>query len=168
MNLSRFILCLFAIFCGTALAQTARQLFNPAAKEYIYSNTAVASNLVEQALVKFPKDKSLLELKKLIEQQKQDQQKQQDQDQREQQKQQEQNEDNSADQPDQSDPADQKEQKNPERQEQKAQPSHPQQAGKMSEEEAQQLLDAMKQNEKDQRSDLRPYLGQPVRVQKNW
>jgi hypothetical protein len=38
----------------------------------------------------------------------------------------------------------------------------------MSEEEAQQLLDAMKLNEKDQRTDLRPYLGQPVRVQKDW
>ncbi len=38
----------------------------------------------------------------------------------------------------------------------------------MSEEEAQQLLDAMKQNEKDQRTNLRPYLGQPVRVDKDW
>ena len=43
-----------------------------------------------------------------------------------------------------------------------------QQAGEMSEEEAQQLLDAMKQNEKDQRKKLHPVLGRPIRVDKDW
>jgi len=46
--------------------------------------------------------------------------------------------------------------------------SQPQQAGEMSEEEAQQLLDAMMQNEKDQRLQLRPSLGSPIRVEKDW
>ncbi len=80
-----------------------------------------------------------------------------------------------------SDKSDQQEQQNQEDQkqeqeqqqepeEQQSQPSQKpqQQAGEMSEEEAQQLLDAMKQNEKDQRQNLRPYLGQPIHVDKDW
>ena len=38
----------------------------------------------------------------------------------------------------------------------------------MSKEEARQLLDAMKQDEQDQRVNLKPFLGGPVRVEKDW
>ena len=163
------IITILVLLCGFGSAQTAMELFNPPAKEYIFGNNEVASNLVTQALAKYPDDEKLQKLKELIEQQ-QEQQDQQNQDQQNQ------------DQPDESDPSDssdqeqqeqdqQQNEQQPEEQEpQEAQPSEaqPQQAGEMSEEEAQQLLDAMKQNEKDQRSDLTPYLGQPVRVDKDW
>lgn len=41
-------------------------------------------------------------------------------------------------------------------------------AGEMNEEEARQLLDAMKRNEQDQRARLRSVLGRPVPVEKDW
>ena len=193
-------LCAFVFFLpARASAQTPTELFNPPAKEYILGNTPVASNLVTQALAKYPDDEKLQKLKKLIEQQqqqnkdqknkdkqnqdqkKQDQKKQdqknqdqkkQDQKNKDKQKQDKQKQDQKKqDQKNQ----DQKkqDQKNKDQQEQKPQeaqpsPAQPQQAGQMSEEEAQQLLDAMKLNEKDQRTDLRPFLGQPVRVDKDW
>jgi type IV secretory pathway VirB10-like protein len=170
---------MFVALSSMASAQTAMQLFNPAAKEYIYGNTPVASNLVEQALVKFPDDEKLLKLKKLIEEQKQKQDQQnkdqkqkdqkQDQDknkdqksqnqQNQQDQQQKQNEDQKQNQADQKPKPDQQ---------QNQQPAQPKQAGEMSPEEAQQLLDAMKQDEQDQRANLKPYLGGPVRVDKDW
>ncbi len=113
---------------------------------------------------------------------KQDDEKKQDEKKKDQQEQQKQE---PSDKSDKSDPSDQKEQQEQQQQQpqnqeqdqkegqqqqpQQPQPAQPQQqAGEMSEEEAQQLLDAMKQNEKDQRTNLRPYLGQPVRVDKDW
>ncbi len=180
------LLCITALLLtGTASAQTATTRFNPAAREYIVGNTAAASNLVTSALMEYPDDEKLQKLKELIEQQ-QEQQDQQNQDQQnqdqqnqDQQNQDQQNQDqqnqDQQDQDQQQDPSDEKQEENQsqdsEQQDpQEAQPSEaqPQQAGEMSEEEAQQLLDSMKQNEKDQRSDLRPYLGQPVRVDKDW
>lgn len=153
--------------CATASAQTATQLFNPPAKEYIYGNTPVASNLVAEALEKFPQDEKLLNLKKLIEeqQQKQDQQKQ---DQQNQQKD-DQNDKKDQKQDQQQDQQQQEDQKKSSDQKQdQQQPAQPKQAGEMSPEEAQQLLDAMKQDEQDQRTNLKPFLGGPVRVEKDW
>ena len=175
---------LIFLFPGSAHAETARELFNPTAKEYIVGNTAAASNLVTQALVQYPTDEKLQKLKKLIEQQKQqkDQQKQQqdqknqdqqnkdkqkqdqkDQDQKDQeQKDQKRKDQDQKDQQQNQDQADQK-------QDPDQQPSaQPRQAGEMSPEEAQQLLDAMKQDEQDQRTNLKPFLGGPVRVDKDW
>ena len=157
------------LLCGTAAAQTARQLFNPAAREYILGNTPVASNLVVNALAKYPDDEKLQKLKELIEQQEeqndqknQDQQNQ-DQDQQDQQDPQDPDDQNQPDQKDQQDP-----EPDDEPQDQQAPPAPQQPAGEMNKEEAEQLLDAMKQNEKDQRSDLRPHLGPAVRVNKDW
>ncbi len=74
-----------------------------------------------------------------------------------------------SDKSDKSDPSDESESSDQKEEQQQQQQTQPQQeAGEMSEEEAQQLLDAMKQNEKDQRQNLRPYLGQPIRVDKDW
>ena len=135
-----------------------------------------------------------INLKKQLEQKKQEQEKQKQQDQKkdskdkqdDEKKQDEKKKDQQKQDPsDKSDPSDQKEQQEQQQQQpqnqeqdqkegqqqqpQQPQPAQPQQqAGEMSEEEAQQLLDAMKQNEKDQRTNLRPYLGQPVRVDKDW
>jgi outer membrane biosynthesis protein TonB len=147
------------VFCTAASAQTVEQLFNPAAREYIYGNTSVASNLVEQALLKFPESEKLQKLKELIDQQNEKKQKNQPQ--------------NRNQPPD--NPSDSSEKQNPQNpppdpnkkppeQQQNQQPP----AGGMSPAEAQQLLDAMKQNERAQRADLRPYLGPPVPVEKDW
>lgn len=169
MKISKHWKILYLTVCltGVATAQTARELFNPPAKEYIYGNNEVASNLVTQALAKYPDDEKLQKLKELIEQQQQDQQNQQN---KNQDQEQSDESDSSEQQQEQQDEQEQQpeEQSQEEQEPQEAQPSQPQQAGEMSEEEAQQLLDAMKQNEKDQRSDLTPYLGQPVRVDKDW
>jgi hypothetical protein len=172
MKLRYVIFVCFAV-CSVATAQTATELFNPAAREYIYNNTVVASNLVTKALQKFPDDEKLLKLKELIEQQQQQNQQQQDQqNQQSQQDQKNQEQSDSSVPSESSDPQKQQpeEQQSEEQkpQDQQPAPAQPQQAGEMSEEEAKQLLDAMKQNEKDQRQDLRPYLGPPVRVRKNW
>jgi hypothetical protein len=155
--------------CTSAFAQTATQFFNKPAKEYIYGNTPVASNLVAEALEKFPQDEKLLKLKKLIEeqQQKQDQQKQ------DQQNQQKDNQDDRKDQKqdqqqDQQKQEDQKKSSDQKQGQDQQQPAQPKQAGEMSKEEAQQLLDAMKQDEQDQRTNLKPFLGGPVRVEKDW
>ncbi len=140
------------------------------ASEFIRGNTPVASNLVIKALNRYPEDEKLLKLKKLIEEQQQqkDQQnkdqnqqdqkqdQQQDQKQDQQQNQQQEQGQNQPDQADQQQGQDQQ------------QPAQPKQAGEMSKEEAQQLLDAMKQDEQDQRTNLKPFLGGPVRVEKDW
>jgi len=172
MKLHQTILICTALYAA-ASAQTAIQLFNPSAKEYIYGNTPVASNLVEQALVKFPEDEKLLKLKKLIEQQQQkkDQQQQKNQKQNQQKQDKEkQKQDQKQDQPDKSDASDpsKEDQSQKQNEPEKLQPAQPKQAGEMSKEEAQQLLDAMKQDEQDQRANLTPFLGGPVRVEKDW
>ena len=92
-------------------------------------------------------------------QQQSGQDKQKDQKKQQQQDQQDQKQDQKK-QSDQSKPSDQNKEQ--------PQPSRPQQAGEMSEQEAQQLLDAMKQDEQDRRANLKPFLGGPVRVEKDW
>jgi len=169
------------LLCGTVAAQTADKLFNPPAKEYIYGNTPLASNLVAEALTKFPQDEKLLKLKKLIEeQQKQNQQKQDQKDQQknkddqknqqDQQQQDQQQDQSSQDKQQQNQQKQQQDQQKPSdpSEKEQPQPSQPQQAGEMSKEEAQQLLDAMKQDEHDQRANLKPFLGGPVKVEKDW
>ena len=177
VNRNRLTICfLFSmLLSGGTSAQTAMELFNPAAKNYIYGDNAAASNLVMKALAKYPTDEKLVKLKELIDQQ-QDQQNQQqqnqdqqNQDQNEQQQNQDQQDQQNQDQ--QEEQQQEQEEQNTEGEDaQEAQPAsaQPHQAGEMTEEEAQQLLDAMKQNEKDQRTDLRPILGRPVRVDKDW
>jgi Ca-activated chloride channel family protein len=64
--------------------------------------------------------------------------------------------------------ADQPQQPDQKKDQDQPQTSQPRQAGEMSKEEAQQLLDAMKQDEQDQRTNLKPFLGGPVRVEKDW
>jgi hypothetical protein len=137
-----------------------------------------------------------LNLKKQLEQQKKEQEKQKQEQQKDQQKQNQDNQEQQQDQkkqpdkPNPSDQSDQPQQKDrqnqqdrqqgkdqqqkqqqqgdQDRQNRQQQPAQPKQAGEMSQEEARQLLDAMKQDEQDQRANLKPYLGNPVRVDKDW
>jgi hypothetical protein len=176
-------LCVAGLLCCSSVsAQTARELFDPPAKEYILGNTAAARNLVHQALEKYPEDERLQKLKELIEQQQeqqnqnqnqnqnQEQQKNQDNPQNQQQDhQQNQEQSDSQDQEQEEQKRDQPPDPSQEPRQPREQPqAQPRQAGQMTPEEAQQLLDAMRQDEQDRRTDLRPYLGAPVRVEKDW
>jgi outer membrane biosynthesis protein TonB len=141
--------------------------FHPAASFFIQGNTAGASNLVARGLAEFPDDGKLKRLKELLEnKQQQDQQKndqQQDQEQQDQQQDEQQDQEQQNQNDPKQDPADQQDQ-----QQQDQQQPEPQRAEQMSQDEAERLLDAMKQEEKNKRLELHPVMGRPVQVDKDW
>jgi len=138
--------------------------FHPAASLYIHGDTTSASNLVATGLSFFPEDGKLLRLKELLEQQEQQQNQddqQQNQDQQQDEQQQDQQEQENQDQ--------QQDEQNQEQQEQQQeQLPEPPSAEQMSEDEARQLLDAMRQEEQNKRLQLHPLMGTPVKVDKDW
>ncbi len=163
--------------------------FHPGASLYIHGETTTASNLVAKGLSVYPEDKKLQQLMELIKQQQkqdqqnQDQQKQdqdqnnQDQDQQKQDQDQDQNNQDQQNQDQQNNQQDQQKQDqqqeqnpdNPQNQDQQQeQQAQPQRAEEMTKDEAQQLLDAMKQDEKNKRMLMHPVMGAPVKVDKDW
>jgi outer membrane biosynthesis protein TonB len=151
------------ILTGLAVAAVADDLeydsayFHPAASLYIQGNMAGASNLVARGLAEFPDDGKLKRLKELLENQQEDQQKQD----------QEQQEDQEQDQKQQDQEAQDQEPQDQQQNDQQQQPE-PQRAEQMSQDEAERLLDAMKQEEKNKRLELHPVMGRPVNVDKDW
>lgn len=153
------ILCsiLFSLITILAAAQTADEYFHGGAQSYINSDLQTAITQVQQGLAQYPNDPKLNALlRKLQEeqekQQQQQQQDQQDQDQQQQdqqdqeqqnQDQQQQNEDEQNQQEDQQQ-GDQDQQKPPEQQD-----GQPQQTREISKEEAEQILKALAQKEKE-------------------
>ena len=123
--------------------------FHPAASHYIHGDSTSASNLVVKGLSLFPEDGKLKRLKELLDQQQEQEQNQDNQDQQQ---------DHQEDQP-------QNEQND--QQDQPQQPEPPS-AEQMSEDEAKQLLDAMRQEEQNKRLQLHPVMGAPVKVDKDW
>jgi len=128
--------------------------FHPAASLYIHGDSTSASNLVAKGLSLFPEDGKLKRLKELLEQQQEQQQNEQNQDQ-EQPQDQQQNEQN------------QDQEQQDQQQDQPQQPEPPS-AEQMSADEAEQLLDAMRQEEQNKRLQLHPVMGAPVKVDKDW
>ncbi|HNX53100.1 MAG TPA: VWA domain-containing protein [Pontiellaceae bacterium] len=179
---------------GNALLAGAVKQNGPDRTDAALSAATQAAGLFEQALALKPSDldakqnleralilkEKLEQQKKEQERQKQDQQKQkQEDDQKNPQQQDPQQKQDQPKQPDeqnkptdrpqeQQKPSDQANQNNQKQQQDRQQPDQPRRAGEMSEEEARQLLDAMKQNEQDQRANLTPFLGGPIRVEKDW
>lgn len=149
------------ILTGLAVATLADNLesdsayFHPAASLFIQGNTAGASNLVVRGLAEFPDDGKLKRLKELLENQQQDQQNQ-DQEQQDQENQDQEDQEQQDQEPQDQEPQDQQQQPEPQRAEQ------------MSQDEAERLLDAMKQEEKNKRLELHPVMGRPVNVDKDW
>lgn len=152
--------------------------FHPAAHLYIQGDTAAASNLVARGLSVHPNDGKLKRLKDLLEEQEQEGGNNQQQDQQDSQNQQQEN----PDAPEGS-PEEEKEEDAPQQPEQPDEPSpeqpqeqdsdpaeeaEPEQAEQMTEDEARQLLDAMRQEEKNKRLQLHPVMGAPVKVEKDW
>ncbi|VGO17858.1 hypothetical protein PDESU_06460 [Pontiella desulfatans] len=175
---------LFLAVALPALAQTTNDVadidstyFHPAASMYIHGDTASASNLVVQGLAHYPENGKLLRLKELIDQQQeqnqdqddqqqnQDQQNEQDQNQDQQQDQDQQNQDEQQNEQDQQQNQDQQQQ---DQQQDPQQQQEPPRAEQMSQDEAERLLDAMKQEEENKRLQLHPVLGAPVKVDKDW
>ena len=146
--------------------------FHPAASLYIQGNMDGASNLVERGLAAFPDDGKLKRLKELLENQQQEE--QQDQDQQDQQQnedeeqEQEQQDQNQDEQEQDQDEQEQQDQQQNESEQQDQQQPEPQRAEQMSQDEAERLLDAMKQEEKNKRLELHPVMGRPVKVDKDW
>ncbi len=128
--------------------------FHPAASHYIHGDATSASNLVTKGLSLFPKDGKLLRLKELLDQQ--------------QEQQQNENQDQSQDQDKPQDQKDQQEQQQDQQEDQQQEQPEPPSAEEMSEDEAKQLLDAMRQEEQNKRLQLHPVMGAPVKVDKDW
>ena len=137
------------------------QYFHPAASLYIQGDTASASNLVAQGLSIHPDDGKLKRLKELLEKQQEQQQDQEKKDD------QQQNQEQQDDPEEQGQPPPPEQEQTPE-QEQPPEKPEPQSAEQMSEDEAKQLLDAMRQEEKNKRLQLHPVMGPPVKVDKDW
>lgn len=167
---SKSILPLFVLLAVITLPRPvhggadAEALFHPAARDYIVGLIDEAEKKVDDALRQFPDDRRLLRLKELIEQQRQ-------------QEQQPDSQPDPAD-PSPSDSAEPHEPSEPEDPEgapdevsppePSEQMAEPEEATSWDKEEALRILDAMRQNEQDQRRDLRPVLGPPERVEKDW
>jgi hypothetical protein len=158
-----------------SLANIDHDFFHPAASAFIHGDSTAASNRVERGLQRYPNDPKLMRLKNLLEQQQQEQQEQQNQDDSSEDQNQDspdsspdsdpsQNQSDANDQPD--TPSDSPSQ--PEENNSEATPQPMPQAEEMSPEEAQRLLDAMRQDEENKRSQLRPIMGAPFNVERDW
>jgi len=155
-TLSILILGLVAASALADSSESDSNYFHPAASLYIQGDSTAASNLVVKGLSVYPDDGKLKRLLELLKQQQEQEQQQRDQ---QNQNDQQQNQDQENQQEQQ--PQDQE-------QEQQQQPPKPQSAEEMTEDEAKQLLDAMRQEEQNKRMQLHPVLGAPVKVDKDW
>lgn len=180
---------LFGGFAAAAMAQEPvvdidSTYFHPAASMYVQGNSAGASNLVYSGLAEFPDNGKLLRLKELLDQQqKQNQDENKDQDQNQDENKDQQDQEQNKDQDKEQDPQDednqdqeqnedQQDQNQDQNQDQEQQQDQAQQqppsAEQMSKDEAERLLDAMKQEEENKRLQLIPVRGKPVQVDKDW
>jgi outer membrane biosynthesis protein TonB len=186
-----FVVGLGSVWAEDPIPEVDQTYFHPAASLYIHGDSVGASNLVVRGLSAYPGNPRLEALKKLLEQQQEnkDQNKDQNQNQdqqknqknKDQQKQDQQNQNNQKNQQDQQKKDQQKnnqDQQNNGEDSNKQKPASPEEdsgaqptqpdAKKMSEDEAKQLLDAMRQDEKNKRLQLQPIMGAPVKVDKDW
>ncbi|VGO22794.1 hypothetical protein [Pontiella sulfatireligans] len=147
--------------------------FHPAASLYIHGDAAGASNLVATGLSIYPEDGKLRALEELLkkQQEQQDQENQNDQQQKNDDQQQQKNDEQQKQNQDQqkNDEQQQEQEQNPEQDQQNPEPEpEPQSAEQMTPDEAQRLLDAMRQEEENKRLQLHPVMGAPVKVDKDW
>lgn len=171
---TRHPILLALLLLGTLHADVDSTFFHPAASAFIHGDANTASNKVAQGLQQYPNDPKLQRLKELLEQQQENEDQQDQQDQQDNQDQQDQQD--QQDNQNQQDPSN--DSQNPSENNPNNDPSDPSdsppnttpppQAEEMTPEEAQQLLDAMRQDEENKRSQLRPIMGAPVRVEKDW
>lgn len=179
----RRVAILVLAFASAAFAadDTSSYYFDNGAEQYTRNEIETAKKWVAEGLELYPGDKNLLALKQLIEQQQQqNQQNQQQQDQQQQQQQQDQqnqqNQDNSQAQQDQ---GDDEQQQQAEAQQQNAgddkedKGKDEQQVRAMTQEEAERILDAMRERESSDRAKIaedriRQEMGRLPMVEKDW
>ncbi len=168
--LSILILGLVASGAFAESSESDVRFFHPAASFYIQGDTTSASNLVAQGLAIHPEDGKLKRLKDLLEKQQEQQQQDPENEDENQQENQEQQQDPEEQENQEEEPQepDQPEEEPGEQEQQEQQPAEPESAEQMSEDEAKQLLDAMRQEEKNKRLQLHPVMGAPVKVDKDW
>lgn len=153
-------LLLCGVCIGVANAQmTADDYFHQSANLYIDAQKTAAQRLIGEALTMFPNDERLKQLASAIEElpdeNQQDQQNQQQQEQQDQQQNQQ----------DQQQQQDQQDQQDNQQQQQQPQQQEPQ----MSEENAQQILDALLEDEKDTQEKVKAQKARATRnVEKDW
>lgn len=151
-----FLLC--GLCMGAANAQmTADDYFHQSANLYIDAQKTAAQQLIGEALTMFPNDERLKQLSAAIDElpdENQQQQNQQDQQQQEQQNQDQQDQQNQQDQ-----------QQDEQQQQQQPQQQEPQ----LSQENAQQILDALLEDEKDTQEKVKAQKARGTRnVEKDW
>ena len=161
---------IFMLIPFLSLANVDHDYFHPAASAFIHGDTTTASNRVELGLQRYPNEPKLMQLKKLIEQQEQQEQQPDSEDPSQNQQDQSQESDSSQQQSNADDPSESSPEtpsQSDERMTSESSPSMPQ-AEEMSPEEAQRLLDAMRQDEENKRSQLKPIMGAPFNVERDW
>ena len=173
MKIHFSILLLSAALTAMADPESDSSYFHPAASMYIHGESSTASNLVAQGLSLFPEDGKLLRLKELLDQQQEDQENKEKQENQEQQENQDQDKpkDEPQDQENPEEPPEDEPNENPNQdpeQQDQAQEPEPPKAEQMSQDEAERLLDAMKQEEENKRLQMHPVMGRPVKVDKDW
>ncbi len=158
---------IFMLIPFLSLANVDHDYFHPAASAFIHGDTTTASNRVERGLQRYPNEPKLTRLKKLLEQQEQQP---DSEDPSQNQQDQSQESDSSQQQTDTNDPSEPSPETPSQSDEKKTSGSPPSmpQAEEMSPEEAQRLLDAMRQDEENKRSQLKPIMGAPFNVERDW
>lgn len=161
---------IFMLIPFLSLANVDQDYFHPAASAFIHGDTTTASNRVERGLQRYPNEPKLMRLKKLLEQQQQEEQQPDSEDPSQNQQDQSQESDSSQQQSDTNDPSEPSPETPSQSEENKASETPPPepQAEEMSPEEAQRLLDAMRQDEENKRSQLKPIMGAPFNVDRDW
>ena len=157
--LATVLLIATSAVCHAADVDTGDVYFHQGSTNFIGGKMEAAKEKVEEGLELYPQNAKLTALKKLLEQQKKDDKQKQQDKQKQKEKQDKQKEkENKQKQKEKQD------KKNDKQQEQKEPPKK----NEMTKDEAEMLLDAMKQKEQADRDKLRIILGRPQRVDKNW
>lgn len=150
-------------WAGIVFGQNADTYFHLGAQTFVTNDVEPAKEIVNEGLANYPEDPWLLGLKQLLEQQQQQQQQQDQQSSEQNQENSDQNQslDSSVKQPDQNPrPEEEPQQEQRPPQEEQAPPpgeeeqQQPEKAGEMTEDEANMLLDALKQREQAEREAL--------------
>ena len=173
MKIGRLIFSLFFVL-AQADADVETTFYHPAAAAYIEGDLAYASNQVMRGLEREPTQAKLLKLKELLEQQddaSSDRSSEPQRDASENEPSNQEEEESSSEQdsaaPDASPPADQTPEE-PIEQQPDMSPATPSFTEPMTQDEAEQLLDALRDDEQDARRKLRPIMGRPIDVEKDW
>jgi len=141
-------------FAGIISAQTADDYFHQSAQSYINGQFEICGQTLAEGLVKFPNDPDLNALADLLKKKKEEQQKNQKKQQQEEQEKQKQQA--------------QKDKEKKEEEKKKEQQKQPADKNKMNKKEAEQILQALRENEKDAQKKKAPIRADGRYVEKDW